>query len=228
FKGNEREVFSSVACVFNDIKFNLWVKPKKLKKLYKDIYPSFDEKRYEELAQKFSLPQDLRVSKYSFGMKKKLSFILALCQGADTLILDEPTSGVDPFDRNELTTLLQEFMMDENHAVLFSTHVTEDLDKIADYIVMMDNGKIVLDKDKESLTESYRIVRASELTPELEACAIGVVKDMFGYTFITEKTDLSGEGLQVRVPTVEELFVHLVNQRKTGQDSASSANIFGI
>ncbi|MDE6690786.1 MAG: sodium ABC transporter ATP-binding protein, partial [Clostridia bacterium] len=176
------------------------------------------------------LPQDLKVTKYSFGMQKKLNFILGLCQGAKTLILDEPTSGVDPYDRSELITLLQEFMMDEEHAVLFSTHITEDLDKIADYIVMIDNGRIILDKDKESLLEGYRIVRAATLTPEMEKGAVGVVKDMFGYTFITENKDITdGEGVQVRVPTVEELFVHLVNKgRSESRGNASSSDIFGI
>lgn len=230
FAGNEPEVFSSVACVFDALKFYPVIKPKKLVKLYKDIYPNFDEKKFDELMAKFNLPQDLKISKYSFGMKKKLNFILGLCQGAKTLILDEPTSGVDPYDRNELTTLLQEFMMDEEHAVLFSTHITEDLDKIADYIVMIDNGNIILDKDKESLLEGYRIVRAATLTPEMEGCALGVVKDMFGYTFITENKEITdGEGVQVRVPTVEELFVHLVNKgRKEGGGNATSRDIFGI
>lgn len=228
FAGNEREILSSLACVFDGINFNFMLKPKKIAKLYKSVFPTFDEKRYAELAEKFNLPQDLRVTKYSFGMQKKLCFILELCRGADTLILDEPTSGVDPYDRNELTELLQEFMLDENHAVLFSTHVTEDLDKIADYIVMLDNGRVLLDKDKVSLTDGYRIVRAPTLTPELEACAIGVVKDMFGYTFLTENVGLSGEDLQVRVPTVEEIFVHLINQKKSGQSDTSSASIFGI
>lgn len=231
FAGNEPEVFSSVACVFDSVKFYPLLKPKKLVKLYMDIYPDFDEKRYFELAAKFNLPQDLKVTKYSFGMQKKLNFILGLCQGAKTLILDEPTSGVDPYDRNELMTLLQEFMMDEEHAVLFSTHITEDLDKIADYIVMMDDGRIILDKDKESLLEGYRIVRAATLTPEMERSAIGVVKDMFGYTFVTENNDIAdGEGVQVRVPTVEELFVHLVNKgrRESRGNASSSSDIFGI
>lgn len=232
FAGNEPEVFSSVACVFDSIKFYPAVKPKKIVKLYKDIYPDFDEKKYEELAAKFNLPQDLKVNKYSFGMQKKLNFILGLCQGAKTLILDEPTSGVDPYDRSEIITLLQEFMMDEEHAVLFSTHITEDLDKIADYIVMIDNGRIILDKDKESLLEGYRIVRAATLTPEMERGAIGVVKDMFGYTFLTENKEITdGEGVQVRVPTVEEIFVHLVNKgrkEESGGNVASSADIFGI
>lgn len=231
FAGNEPQVFSSVACVFDAVKFYPVIKLKKLVKLYKDIYPNFDEQKFYALAAKYNLPADLKVNKYSFGMQKKLNFILALCQGAKTLILDEPTSGVDPYDRNELTTLLQEFMLDEEHAVLFSTHITEDLDKIADYIVMIDNGRIILDSDKESLLESYRIVRAATFTPEMEACAIGLVKDMFGYTFVTKNKQISdGEGVQVRVPTVEELFVHLVNKGRSAGvgDSILSKDIFGI
>lgn len=234
FAGNEPQVFSSVACVFDSVKFYPGAKPKKLVKLYKDIYPNFDVQKYNELAARFSLPQDLRVTKYSFGMQKKLNFILALCQGAKFLILDEPTSGVDPYDRNELTTLLQEFMLDDEHAVLFSTHITEDLDKIADYIVMVDNGRVILDSDKESLLEGYRIVRAATLTPEMESGALGITKDMFGYTFVTKNKDIvDGDGVQVRVPTVEELFVHLVNKgrRENGGNvgnGTSSRDIFGI
>lgn len=230
FAGNEPQVFSSVACVFDAIKFYPSVKPKKIAKLYKDMYPSFDEDKFNGLMAKFNLPYDLKIAKYSFGMQKKFNFILAICQGAKTLILDEPTSGVDPYDRNELTTLLQEFMLDEEHAVLFSTHITEDLDKIADYIVMIDNGRIILDSDKESLLEGYRIVRAATLTPEMERGALGVVKDMFGYTFLTANRDIEdGEGVQSRVPTVEELFVHLVkNGRRDSGDNISSRDVFGI
>ncbi|MCM1437844.1 MAG: ABC transporter ATP-binding protein [Roseburia sp.] len=230
FAGNETRVFSSVACVFDSVKFYPSVKPKKLVKLYRDIYPDFDMQKYEELAEKFKLPQNLKVAKYSFGMQKKLNFILGLCQGAKTLIMDEPTSGVDPYDRNEITTLLQEFMMDEEHTVLFSTHITEDLDKIADYIVMIDAGRIILDSDKESLLENYRIVRAATLTPEMQSSAIGVVKDMFGYTFLTANREIAeGEGVQVRVPTVEELFVHLKGSGHfAGIADGDSRDIFGI
>lgn len=227
FAGNEKEILTSCACVFDDIIFSKQVKPKKIVKIYKDLYPNFNAELYEALMNKFHLPQDIRVGKYSFGMQKKLNFILGLCQGADTLILDEPTSGVDPFDRNEVVTLLQEFMLNENHTVLFSTHITEDLDKIADYIIMLDGGKIALDCDKETLTETYRIVRAQTMTPEMEACAIGLKSDMFGYTFLTKNTKLEGEGMQSRVPTVEEIFVHIVGNGKpaAGDDYK---NIFGI
>ena len=227
FAGNEVEILSSVACVFDDIVFAQNVKPKRILKIYSAIYPHFDREKYERLTTKFNLPQNLKVSKYSFGMKKKLSFILALCQGASLLILDEPTSGIDPYDRNELMTLIQEFMMDESHSVLFSTHITEDLDKIADYIVMLDKGRVILSDDKESLTENYRLVRCSELTDEMRACAVGLVKDMFGYTFVTKNKSISGEGVQVKVPTVEELFVHLLGEQKNEVFNPSQS-VFGF
>lgn len=227
FAGNEVEILSSVACVFDDIIFNQFLKPKNLIKTYAALYAKFDMEKYLQLTAKFNLPGNLRVSKYSFGMKKKLSFIIALCQGADLLILDEPTSGVDPYDRNELMSLVQEYMTDENHTVLFSTHITEDLDKIADYIVMLDRGRIILDDDKESLTQNYRLVRCSELTEEMRSCAIGLVKDMFGYTFVTKNKKIEGEGVQVKVPTVEELFVHLIGEQK-GIPYNSLQSVFGI
>lgn len=215
FKGNEREVLSSVACVFDNIIFSPNIRPNKLKKMYCDLYEKFDGNCYDELMSAFKLPSDVKVSQYSFGMKKKLMFVLGLCMGADTLILDEPTAGVDPYDRNELLTLLQEFMVDENHSVLFSTHITEELDKIADYIVMIDDGKILLDHDKEGIADRFLIVRARSLTAEMERCAIGVQKDMFGYTFLTEdKSVASLPDVQAKPPTVDELFVHLIRQKK--------------
>ncbi len=230
FAGNERQIFSSVACVFDDLIFSPAAKPKRLKRAYAGVYPNFDGEMYDKLAAKFNLPQDIKVHKYSFGMKKKLSFIIALCQGAELLILDEPTSGIDPYDRNELTTLIQEFMCDESHTVLFSTHITEDLDKIADYIVMMDGGRITLNDSKENITETYRLVRCTNLTDDMRVGAIGIKQDMFGYTFVTKDKNISGEGIQVKTPTIEELFVHFLGERKSmGADGdTQSFNIFGI
>ncbi len=210
FAGNDPPVMNSLACVFDTPHFNMSVKPAKLLKLYKAIYPDFDEAKYFNLMAKFNLPHDLKISKYSYGMQRKYCIILALCRKSDILILDEPTSGVDPFDRSEVVGLIQDYMMDENHTVLFSTHITEDLDKIADYIVMMENGAITMDEEKITLTESYRLVQSEQLTPEMRDCAIGIQKSMFGYTFLTKNKDISGEGVKVKIPTIEEMFVHLL------------------
>lgn len=208
FLDNEVEILNSIACVFDTPHFNVNFKPKRIVRLYRNMYEKFDMQLYGELMQKFNLPEKLRFSKFSYGMQRKYCLILALCQRADILILDEPTSGVDPVDRNEVVGLIQEYLMNEEHTVLFSTHITEDLDRIADYIVMMENGRITLDMEKDVLTEKYRLVQCSEMTAELQASAIGVKQNMFGYTFLTTDKTVSGEGIQVKVPTVEEIFVH--------------------
>lgn len=208
FADAEVEILNSIACVFDTPIFNVNFKPTRLLRLYSNMYQKFDVELYMKLMGKFNLPHNLKFSKFSYGMQRKYCLILALCQHADILILDEPTSGVDPFDRNEVVGLIQEYLMNEQHTVLFSTHITEDLDKIADYIVMMDGGRIILDEEKDLLTERYRLVQCSVLTAEMEACAIGLRKSMFGYTFLTKNKNLSGEGVLVKVPTMEEIFVH--------------------
>lgn len=154
FADDEEKVLKSIVCVYDTPEFNLRLKPQKLVKIYKAVYPDFDMEKYNELMSKFSLPHDLRIGKYSCGMQKKYCIILALCRNADILILDEPTSGIDPFDRNEIVELIQDYMLDENHTVIFSTHITVDLDKIADYIVMMEDGKITLDGQRTNYAKN--------------------------------------------------------------------------
>ena len=187
------------------------------------MYEKFDAELYRQLMCKFRLPDNLKIRNFSYGMQKKYCLVVALCQHADILILDEPTSGIDPFDRNEVVGLIQEYLMKEEHTVLFSTHITEDLDKIADYIVMMDDGKITLDEEKDVLTEEFRLVQCGEMTEEMKACAIGVQKNMFGYVFLTRNKNISGEGVQVKVPTVEEIFVHTL-----GKASSFNSSVFDL
>ncbi len=229
FSEHEVEILNSIACVFDTPHFNMFAKPKKMVKLYKALYKSFDMELYDRLMKKFNLPSDLRISKFSFGMQRKYCIILALCQRPQILILDEPTSGIDPFDRSEVVGLIQEFMMNEDHTVLFSTHITEDLDKIADYIVMMENGKITIDEEKDTLTERFRLVQCGELTEQMRAGAIGVQKSMFGYTFLTRDKNISGENVKVKVPTIEEMFVHLLGENGAySGGNSSKPDIFGV
>ncbi len=229
FSEHEVEILNLIACVFDTPHFNMFAKPKKMVKLYKALYKSFDIELYDRLMKKFNLPSDLRISKFSFGMQRKYCLIIALCQRPQILILDEPTSGIDPFDRSEVVGLIQEFMMNEDHTVLFSTHITEDLDKIADYIVMMENGKITIDEEKDTLTERFRLVQCGELTEQMRAGAIGVQKSMFGYTFLTRDKNISGENVKVKVPTIEEMFVHLLGENGAyAGGNSSKTDIFGM
>lgn len=227
FRGNEAEILNKLACVFDSPHFNTLFKPSKVFKLYKEMYGGFDAEMYFSLMEKFNLPQDIKIREYSLGMQRKYCLILALSQKPDILLLDEPTSGIDPYDRGNVIELIQQFMLDENHTVLFSTHITEDLDKIADYIAIMQNGEIIISEQKDVLCESYRLVQCPELTEELRACAKGVQKSAFGYSFLTCRKDISGENILVKTPTVEEIFVHILAGRNNNEREQSEIfNLF--
>ena len=213
FAGNETEILSKIACVFDIPHFNTFLKPKRIQKLYQRIYPDFDNELYHSLMEKFQLPSNIRVNTFSVGMLSKYNLILALCQKPEILLLDEPTSGIDPYDRGNVLELIQNFMLDETHTVLFSTHITEDLDKIADYIAIMQDGKITTFEQKDILCESFRLIQCAELTEEMKSKALGVQKSMFGYTFLT-KEEIAGENILVKTPTIEEIFIHLLGEEQ--------------
>lgn len=224
FPEHEEEVLNKIACVFDSPIYGKNARPKQILKYYKRAYKNFDEEKYNALMARFSLPHDLKFSKFSFGMNKKYCLILALCQGADILLLDEPTAGIDPFDRNAVVELIQEFMTDENHTVLFSTHMTEDLDRIADYIAMIEGGKLKFMEEKEELLNSYRLVQVSEVTDSIRAVAMGLKSTPFGATFLC-KTEAVPAGASTKIPSVEELFVALTEE---GLAAAHGDDPFGL
>lgn len=122
-------------------------------------YDHWDGARFWQFLQEFGIASQKRVKELSRGMKTKLMFAIALSHGADLLILDEPTSGLDPSMRDELMGLLRDFVQDEHHTVLFSTHITQDLEQIADYIVFIDNGKLICSMPKDDFLDAYRILK---------------------------------------------------------------------
>lgn len=123
------------------------------------FYQRWDSKKYSTMLSQFSLDPKKKVKELSRGMKMKLMIATALSHGADLLILDEPTSGLDAVARNEFMDILSGFIADENKAILFSTHITADLEKIADYITFINDGKILYSDTKDNLMEKYQIVK---------------------------------------------------------------------
>ena len=130
-------------------------------------YENWQEEKFFDYIKKFGIEKDKKVRELSRGMKIKLMFSIALSHKANLLILDEPTSGLDPSMRDELTDMLKEFVEDENNTVLFSTHITEDLDRIADYIIFIDQGKILENSSKEDFLEKYLLLKGGEEDREL-------------------------------------------------------------
>ena len=133
--------------------------PKKINQIMQNIYKSWDEQTYFELLNQFSIPLDKQIKMFSKGMKMKLAISVALSHQPKLLILDEATSGLDPVIRDDILDMLLDFMQNEEHSILISSHITSDLEKIADYIVFINEGQIVFFKSKDELMEQYGIVK---------------------------------------------------------------------
>ena len=130
--------------------------------IMKNLYCSWDEKKYFKYLNSFKLPIDKMIKEYSNGMKMKLKIATALSHNPQLLILDEPTSGLDPIARSEILDIFQEFVEDDSHSILVSSHITSDLEHIADYIVFINNGELIFSKTCDELINNYGIVKCNE------------------------------------------------------------------
>lgn len=135
---------------------------KQMKRVIAPFYTRWNEDTYVKFQELFKLPPGKKIKDLSKGMKIKFSLAIALSHGADLLIMDEPTSGLDPIFRREMLELLSEHIQDEKKSILFSTHNTMDLDRIADYIVFINEGRIVFNEMKESISERYLLVKGGK------------------------------------------------------------------
>ena len=148
-----------IGVVFDGSNYPEILSPRKLNRIMKNIYRTWDEMAYFRLLGQFSLPPDKQIKQFSKGMKMKLAISAALSHHPKLLILDEATSGLDPVIRDDILDMLLDFVQDETHSILLSSHITSDLEKIADYIVFIHQGKVVFSKTKDELMERYGILK---------------------------------------------------------------------
>jgi ABC-2 type transport system ATP-binding protein len=164
---HEVEVKSRIGFVHDTPFFFEHLTLKKLKDTVAPFYAMWDDRIFHRLMEEFDLPLRKRFSRLSRGMKMKFALALALSHQADLLILDEPTSGLDPVFRRELLAKLSAFIQDEGKSVLFSTHITSDLERIADFITFINQGGIVFSAPKDEILEKWAVVKGgSELLAE--------------------------------------------------------------
>ena len=156
-----KEEKSQVGVVLDECNFPETLNRLQINSFMKKIYSRWDEEKFTMLCRKFRLPEKEKVSKYSKGMKMKLSIAAALCHGAKTLIMDEATSGLDPVVREEVLDLLLDFVQNEENSVLISSHIISGLEKICDYITFINNGRIVFSEEKEKLLGQWGILHCS-------------------------------------------------------------------
>ena len=156
-----------IGVVFDGSNYPEILSPKKINRIMKNIYRSWNEQIYFRLLKQFSLPLDKQVKQFSKGMKMKLAISAAFSHQSNLLILDEATSGLDPVMRDDILDMLLEFVQEEERSILVSSHITSDLEKIADYIVFIHKGKVVFSKPKDALMEQYGMIKSG--TAQFEA-----------------------------------------------------------
>lgn len=210
FTQNELELKKEIGFMFGGVDYYLKSRIKKITDVTRRFYANWDESLYNSYMRRFEIDEAKKVSELSHGMRVKYSLALALSHNAKLLLLDEPTSGLDPIARDDLLELFQELIEDGERSILFSTHITSDLEKCADYITYIQNGRIIEDKSKDELIASYRIVKgAHEKLDMLSPRLISYKTNTFGFTGLIRIGDLpEDDALAVEPPTLEEVMIY--------------------
>ena len=158
-KINESEIKENIGVVLDNMFFPELLMPKDINSIMKDVYKNWDEQLFNKYLSEFKLKNNQSIKSMSKGMRKKLEITTALSHHPKLLILDEPTSGLDPVVRNEVLDIFLDFIQDEEHTILLSTHITSDLEHIADKIIFINQGKVVLDQSRDDLLDNYGILK---------------------------------------------------------------------
>lgn len=182
---------------------------KKYAKIFASMYENWDQQLFESYARRWELPPKKQFMTYSKGMKTKAMLALTLAHHPDLLILDEPTSGLDPVARIEVLDILREIVADGDKSVLFSTHLTSDLDKIADYLTVLIDGKVTESMSIDKIEEKYAVVSGSlsELTDKAAGRAVGIRRGTTSYEALTERRFINDFGrVDIHTPNIENLL----------------------
>lgn len=161
YASHEKEIKNRIGFVYDSNIFYQSLNLKEISKIVAPAYKQWDYQQFNQYVNQFELPLNKSIKNFSKGMKMKASIAIALSHNAELIIMDEPTSGLDPTFRRELLDIFQEIMVNEGRTIFFSTHTTSDLERFADYIVLVDKGKILLNKRIDELQEQYVVVKGS-------------------------------------------------------------------
>ncbi|HHV71832.1 MAG TPA: ABC transporter ATP-binding protein [Clostridia bacterium] len=210
----EREIKERIGFVYDENCFYEELTVSEMKRVVSAFYKNWDDSQFCKYLKEFNLPAKKKIKQLSKGMKMKFALAIALSHQAELLIMDEPTSGLDPVVRNELLDILAWIIQDENKGILFSTHITSDLEKIADYITLIDKGRIILSRTKDELLDNYGIVKGGRdvLTSGLEKNVIGIRESKFGFEALVDdrrKADKIFKGqILIEKPSLEEIMLY--------------------
>jgi ABC-2 type transport system ATP-binding protein len=210
-KEHEFEIKQRIACIFGAANYYAQSKIKTIADVYRRFYKTWDESAYRSYLARFDLDPEKQVKQLSQGMSIKFALALALSHHAELLILDEPTSGLDPVSRDELLGIFEDLVDQAGVSILFSTHITTDLDKNADDITYIKNGEIVASQEKKSFVDSYRIVEGPTaiLSEPLKQKIIGYHDRKGEFSGLLCKADAGDlQGLKISAADLEAIMVY--------------------
>ncbi|TFH53565.1 MAG: ABC transporter ATP-binding protein [Candidatus Zixiibacteriota bacterium] len=191
-----------------------------LERITRAAYPRWDSDLYHQYLDRFELSAKPKVKTYSKGMKMRLSVAVALSHEAELIIMDEPSSGLDPLVRRDLISVIGEELAKDHRSFLISTHITSDLDRIADYVVLLDHARVRLAVTKEELSDEYALCRGGRdlLKVDTNGYFTGIQLNDYGFVALTtERANVKrkfGDKVVMERPTIEDLMVHTLAEKK--------------
>lgn len=216
---DEMEIKKNIAVVFDELPFHEAFSALQMERVLSDVYSGWDHEVYMGYLERLSLPKKKKIGKFSKGMKMKLQIACALSHGAQLLVMDEATTGLDPVVRNEILGIFLEYLQDESHSILMSSHITSDLEKVADSITYIDKGKILLSGYKDDLLESHGVIKCSRKDYQEIASADIVsarVSDFGAEVMVADRAAMERKysAMVMDGTTLEEIMLFYVNRTK--------------
>lgn len=214
----EKQIKEKIGFVYDENYFYEELSIKSMAGIIASFYKNWDEKTFEKYIKQFGLNKDKKIKDLSKGMKMKFSLAIALSHKAELIIMDEPTSGLDPVFRSEILDILYSLIQDENISIFFSTHITTDLEKIADYITFLNNGSIEFSDEKDSIMDRYSIVKGSKdlLDRDTKKEFIKVRENSYGFEALTNNVQrvksLFRDKVVIERASLEDIMVFSVKR----------------
>jgi len=210
---DEIEIKNRIGFVFDENHYYEELTLTEMKKVVAPLYKNWDDRTFARYMADFNLPPQKKISDLSKGMKMKYSLAIALSHHADLLIMDEPTSGLDPVIRSELLDILTYIIQDEHKGIFLSTHITSDLDKIADYITFINDGQIIFSTSKDDLLDQHGLVKGDKnlLDDDIRNSFVYIKENQYGFAALTKDRQRTKSLLDSQVliekPTLEDIML---------------------
>lgn len=216
---NEKEIKNRIGIVLDDGGFYDEMSMAEMKSIIAPAYSSWNEQEYRSYMDRFSLNPRQKISTLSKGMRMKFALTLALSHHADLLIMDEPTSGLDPLIRSQLMEILTDYMKQGGKSIFLSTHITSDLDKVADMLILIDHGHILFDEEKDTLLDIHRTVKGDkkDLNCEIRKLFLHIEESEYGFTGLTKQLGLVQKQMRdilIERPTIEDIMLGYIEGGK--------------